>query len=474
MPHVVAREYIGGRLVQSYWEDSATSDREISTDDPQNTTNSPRSSNDAIAPQSPSSNPTKRGGVIRVQAGSARFSVKSLLYDAFLPRGYPATVTDDYKMYQICDSLQALCSSVTGVFAGRAMLKAAGVGNADATAGAAILNWMIRDGTSMIGRVLFTYLYASNLDSNCKTWRFLADIMNDAALFLELISPFIFSNLYLPVVCTAGLLKTLCGLTGGATKAALTQHFALKDNLADVNAKDGSQETAVNLLGIMLGFVVSSLVSEDDLLASIILFIFFTTFHLYFNYRAVQAIKMRVLNRQRLNTQIKHYFRSDAVFSREDIRQREKIIWFDCRKPPIYLGSSLSSIGNISSPGLMSEIIQSLRASRFYIHITHVKHTRDHTRHVLAIHVLLHPDVDQNSLLRAYFEALLIRYHHRFNMALLNADCPDHEFPGALRKWARLYVDKHISIFLEKLQHEGWKTDRFLLEDTDCRIIDAE
>jgi hypothetical protein len=36
----------------------------------------------------------------------------------------------------------------------------------------------------------------------------------------------------------------LCSLLGGATRAALTQHFALRDNYGDVNAKDGSQEVS--------------------------------------------------------------------------------------------------------------------------------------------------------------------------------------------------------------------------------------
>ena len=35
--------------------------------------------------------------------------------------------------------------------------------------------------------------------------------------------------------------QSLVGVCGGATRAALTQHQARRDNMADVSAKDGSQ-----------------------------------------------------------------------------------------------------------------------------------------------------------------------------------------------------------------------------------------
>ena len=38
-----------------------------------------------------------------------------------------------------------------------------------------------------------------------------------------------------------GSTQSVVGVAGGATRAALTQHQALKDNMADVSAKDGSQ-----------------------------------------------------------------------------------------------------------------------------------------------------------------------------------------------------------------------------------------
>ena len=39
--------------------------------------------------------------------------------------------------------------------------------------------------------------------------------------------------------------QSIVGVAGGATRAAMTQHQARRDNMADVAAKDGSQVRCV-------------------------------------------------------------------------------------------------------------------------------------------------------------------------------------------------------------------------------------
>ena len=50
--------------------------------------------------------------------------------------------------------------------------------------------------------------------------------------------------------------RRLLGVAGGASRAALTQHFARQQNAADISAKEGSQETATTLVGMLLGMLV--------------------------------------------------------------------------------------------------------------------------------------------------------------------------------------------------------------------------
>jgi hypothetical protein len=60
-------------------------------------------------------------------------SVRQSIQDTFLPIGYPLSVTPDYTPYQIWDSLQAFCSTITGLFSTQAMFVSVGVGDAAAS-----------------------------------------------------------------------------------------------------------------------------------------------------------------------------------------------------------------------------------------------------------------------------------------------------------------------------------------------------
>ncbi|KAJ7333838.1 hypothetical protein OS493_015930 [Desmophyllum pertusum] len=98
-------------------------------------------------------------------------NIKQFFKSAFLPQGYPESVSKDYLEYQIWDTMQAFCSSITGTLATQAMLKGYGVGDEKATALAATMTWILRSGTGMVGSILFAWMQGSNLDCNAKKWR---------------------------------------------------------------------------------------------------------------------------------------------------------------------------------------------------------------------------------------------------------------------------------------------------------------
>jgi len=81
----------------------------------------------------------------------------------------------------------------------------------------------VTDGTSMVGRILFAYIQSFKLDADCKKWRLFADLINDIAIFIDLLSPY-FTYYFTFLQCISGVFKSLVGTAGGATRAALTQH----------------------------------------------------------------------------------------------------------------------------------------------------------------------------------------------------------------------------------------------------------
>ena len=110
------------------------------------------------------------------------------------------------------------------------------------------------------------------MDADSKKWRLFADILNDSAMCLELCTaaPFMVALLggsgtaVTCVLCAAGVAKSIVGVAGGSTRAALTQHQALQGNLADVSAKDGSQETLVNLAALITSMWLLPFVGESQ------------------------------------------------------------------------------------------------------------------------------------------------------------------------------------------------------------------
>ncbi|KAM7371910.1 hypothetical protein PAMP_009110 [Pampus punctatissimus] len=273
-------------------------------------------------------------------------AIVGVFKSVFLPQGYPESVSEDYLQYQFWDTVQAFSSSLSGTLATQASLKGVGVGDQEATVAAATVTWLLRDGTGMMGRILFAWRKGSKLDSEAKKWRLFADVLNDVAMFMEILAPF-FPAFFTLIVCTAGIFKSIVGVAGGATRAALTVHQARRDNMADISAKDGSQETLVNLAGLLVSLVLIPLVTDNPVL-TLSLFFLFTALHLFANYKAVRSVVMETLNEARLAIVLQQYLSDRQILSPREANLEEPVFWEYRKAVPIKLGVRLQEV--IQSP----------------------------------------------------------------------------------------------------------------------------
>ena len=155
-------------------------------------------------------------------------------------------------------------------------------------------------------------------------WRFYADILNDLAISFDLIAPF-FKHLLLPIACLSNLCRSIVGVAGGSTRAALTQHQAIAHNMGDVSAKDGSQETLVNLLALVVNIFLLHTIKRDRALVWSLYFLL-TSLHLFANYRAIRTLRLRTFNWNRFVLLCQHYFRDGQIPSVEFINRKEPIL----------------------------------------------------------------------------------------------------------------------------------------------------
>ncbi|CAN1823659.1 Protein root UVB sensitive 3 [Linum perenne] len=370
---------------------------------------------------------------ISIQRSGSRFShIWRGILQAFVPEGFPSSVTPDYVPFQVWDSLQALLSAI-------------GVGEKSATVIGATFQWFLRDLTGMVGGILFTFYQGSSLDSNAKMWRLVADLMNDLGMLMDLVSP-LFPSAFIFVVCLGSISRSFTGVASGATRAALTQHFALQNNAADISAKEGSQETMATMVGMALGMLVAR-VTTGYPFAIWLCFLSLTVFHMYANYRAVCCLALNSLNMERSSILLQHFMKTGHVLSPEQVSRMEHILplWitpriseeFKLLHSRVLLGVRISSLHQ-------NEVIHQLHASGS--HYRKAKYLLLERKGIIS--TIVHKDANAFDILKSFVHALVL------------AD----RIGGisSIHLESQSWMDKHYETFIQKLSSSGWKTGRLL------------
>lgn len=388
---------------------------------------------------------------------------KAVLY-AFLPAGFPHTVTDDYLLYQTFDSLQAFSSSITNLLANRAILEGLGVGNSSQTPTTALFLQIVQDTFSRLATILFAHRMGQAIEPECKYYRFLADIFNDCSQFLDLLLPALPLMPKVSVMVTASVLRSLCGVAAGASKATLSAHFAKTGNLAELNAKEASQETVVSLMGMMTGTLLVKMVEGRT--AVWCWMIILVGVHLLTNYCGVRSVCMRTLNRQRATIVFREWLENNNILSPKEVAKRESIL--------------LSSRGNMSSKngeytgtadfgGYGDVVGYKSWGSHSYIFETDDYHMGIfHWGPTFTIRIAVKEgNRSVNDPLMAWFDAVAHAYH--FDTAVLRdglggAGHYENELPDDHRVGSGVIDrDTKLAVF-EALKAKGWEVDNTALE----------
>uniref|UniRef100_A0A8C1V1B3 Zgc:162613 n=1 Tax=Cyprinus carpio TaxID=7962 RepID=A0A8C1V1B3_CYPCA len=375
----------------------------------------------------------------------ARNSVSGVFQSVFLPQGYPESVSEDYLQYQLWDTVQAFSSSLSGTLATQASLRGVGVGNQEATVAAATITWLLRDGTGMLGRILFAWLKG-----------LFADILNDVAMFMEIAAPH-FPPFFTLIVCIAGIFKSIVGVAGGATRAALTVHQARRNNMADISAKDGSQETLVNLAGLLVSLALIPLVTDNPLL-TFILFFLFTVLHLFANYKAVRSVVMETLNEARLSIVLHRYLLDGQLLSPAEANQKEPVFLSLRRTVPIKLGVRLGDI--VQEPGELQLALKN-NSKPYLIGIKNG-----------TVCVCLGSDASVRDEIMAACQALCLRavLHDDSSLSGALKQLSNTKDPWELVSQSHKMVNQIFQTFLKELDQAKWHTDQTLLDWNEWRV----
>lgn len=365
-----------------------------------------------------------------------RFALFKIFQQIFLPTGYPDSVSDDYISYQIWDTVQAFCSTITGTLTTHAILKGIGVGSDVVSPFSATVTWILKDGTGHIGKILFSWWKGSELDIDSKKWRLRADFLNDLAMGIEIFVMPTYPIYATYILCCSTVLKAIVGVAGGATRAALTQHHAIRGNLADVASKDSAQETCVNLIASFVGLYLLTYIKSQNILYT--LFVILTFLHIYANLKAVKSVCLRTFNESRYLITLEEYFRSNRMLNPAIVNKLERVT----------VGQTVSVSLNIRLGISIKNLVDEYKSS---IDIENITSSFDpHEKYIIAesrryLGVYLHFDTRQQDVLKAYFFAVSYLQDRR-------------QFKE--RYWE---VQAKWQEFLNMAQNEGWCTTNHLL-----------
>ncbi|KAJ6810678.1 protein root UVB sensitive 3 [Iris pallida] len=356
------------------------------------------------------------------------------ILEAFVPEGFPSSVTTDYLPFQFWDSLQGLSTYIRSMLSTQALLSAIGVGEKSATVIGATFQWFLRDFTGMLGGILFTFYQGSNLDSNAKMWRLVADFMNDLGMLLDLVSP-LFPSALIVIVCLGSLSRSFTGVASGATRAALTQHFSLENNAADISAKEGSQETVATMVGMAIGMLLAH-ITRGHPLAVWISFLFLTVFHMFANYMAVRCLSLTTLNNERSSLLLHHFMETGQVLTPKQISRMEHVfpVWgssWNSRNNSILLHKKICLGVKVSSLKHSDMVELSVSASSLYMKVKYLLLEKKG-----VINVIIHKHSTPADILQSFIHALVIA-------SLMDKS-------KAVHTESRLWIDENYPVFVAK------------------------
>jgi hypothetical protein len=227
----------------------------------------------------------------------------------FLPRDYPDSVSPNYIGYVQWQLAATVASSAGMVLSMQSLLYAVGLG-AGSIPMAAALNWVIKDGLGQLGGVMFASFINNRFDADPKRWRMISALALDGSTLLELMSP-LAPSLFLPIASVANVGKNVAWLSASATRAGIHRSMTMRENLADITGKSGSQSIAGSLIGTALGIGLSPLIGSDT---AVVMSAFgvLSFVHLGCNYASLQGVVLNTLNPQRFEIVVGHFLSSSG------------------------------------------------------------------------------------------------------------------------------------------------------------------
>ncbi|GMF09316.1 unnamed protein product [Phytophthora lilii] len=389
--------------------------------------------------------------------------IYDVLWDLFLPKDARASLTKDYFPYAKWSFVGSVASCAASVLSMQSLLYAIGLG-AGAIPTAAAVNWVLKDGLGQFGGVLFASVVNNRYDADPKRWRVASSVALDVSVLGEILTP-LAPGSFLAVASLANVAKNVAWLSASATQAGFHNSFAIRENLADVTAKAGSQAIASSIFGTGLGILISQYTGASTFNV-VVAFTVLSTMHMISTYKSVDCVQLRTLNCQRLHIVATHFLRSQQgareIPGLKTVSEREVFIPTMLtgyqtlhKKSVIHEDATLDKLSH-GNPETLGHLKEFYAAEKYLLNLK-LENNGPH-----RIDLALEEHATTKDALCAHLHAVLIQ------LALEDATSPPSnawELVGEKYHEAVAFSDE----FIAKLEKSMWHTDTLLVEEQNSR-----
>ncbi|KAL9254673.1 root UVB sensitive 1, chloroplastic-like protein [Drosera capensis] len=426
----------------------------------------------------------ENGGDLGMRMRLGLTGLRDVVMGLMLPEGFPDSVTSDYLEYSLWRGVQGVASQISGVLATQvvglfpsSLLYAVGLGKG-AIPTAAAINWVLKDGIGYLSKIMLSK-YGRHFDVHPKGWRLFADLLENAAFGLEMLTP-AFPQHFVFIGAAAGAGRSAASLIQAATRSCFYAGFAARRNFAEVIAKGEAQGMVSKFVGIMLGIAIANCIGSSTTLA-LASFGMVTWVHMYCNLKSYQSIHLRTLNPYRASLVFSEYLLSGQVPPVKEVNDEEPLFpaipVLNMKQPHKLDSACLSEEAKGSAAEIerrldlgskLSDIVQRREdaAALFDLY--------KNEGYILAEHngklaVVLKEGASKQDMLKSLFQANYL-YWLENNAGINSQNIFDDCRPGGKLQLSLEYVQEEFNHVKNDSESLGWLTDGLIARPSSCRI----
>mmetsp|Transcript_2976 Transcript_2976/g.5241 ORF Transcript_2976/g.5241 Transcript_2976/m.5241 type:complete len:344 (+) Transcript_2976:87-1118(+) len=238
-------------------------------------------------------------------------------------------------------------------------------------------------------------------DADPKFWRLFSDILFDAGLSMEILTPLV-PQYFLVFAALGNFIKSVSVTIGQASRNSVLTTFVRRENLGEISAKNDAQNVVTNLTGTALGIATAAALPNKPS-AHLTAFLMLTAVYSVFNWACMKAVELQTLNRQRLSLALDEFVRKQSVPPPSVLNKREVIVPFRRKhldEPAVSLGVDLDTL-SCGSMSKLQSLCARFKSERYMLNID--------TKHKYAILITLNEQYQQMDLLQAMLHVAYIR-----------------------------------------------------------------